>query len=78
MQCQPLDPVELIYLFSKISGTLIDGSENATVGGDLNFGFRMLLKGAVSLKNQMQNCHSDDLALSQDQTGMIHVDSNIF
>ena len=26
---------------------LIDGSENAIVGGDLNFRFRMLLKGAV-------------------------------
>ena len=27
---------------------MIDGSENANVGSDLNFRFRMLLKGAVS------------------------------
>ena len=28
---------------------MVDGSENATVGGDMNFRFRMLLKGAVKL-----------------------------
>ena len=28
---------------------LIDGSGNATVGGDLKFRFRMLLKGTVNL-----------------------------
>ena len=27
---------------------MIDGQENATVGSDLNFRFRMLLKGAVT------------------------------
>ena len=32
---------------------MIDGSENAPVGGDLNFGFRMLLKGAVNSSKQL-------------------------
>ena len=42
--CDPLTPLN-----SKTTATLIDGRENITVGGDLNFRFRMLLKGAVSL-----------------------------
>ena len=42
-----LTPLISFYLFSKTSATLIDGSENATVNVDLNFGFSMLLKGAV-------------------------------
>ena len=29
---------------------MIDGRENTTVGSDLNFRFRMLLKGAVKAK----------------------------
>ena len=44
-----LTPLNLIYSFSKTSATLIDGRENATVGGYLNFRFCMLLKGAVSM-----------------------------
>ena len=42
-----LTPLNSFYSFSKTTATLIHGSENATVGGDLNFRFRMLLKGAV-------------------------------
>ena len=30
---------------------MTDDSKNATVGGDLNFRFRMLLKGAVKIVN---------------------------
>ena len=39
-ECDLFTPIELILF----TATLI---ENATVGGDLNFSFRMLLKGAV-------------------------------
>ena len=45
----PLTPLNSFYSFSKTTARLIDGRENATIGGDLNFRFRMLLKGAVSL-----------------------------
>ena len=34
---------------------MIDGRENATVGSDLNFRFRMLLKGAVIRKEKTNN-----------------------
>ena len=46
-----LTPLNSFYSFSKTSATLIDGSENATVGGDLNFRFHMVLKGAVTKGN---------------------------
>ena len=45
----PLTPLNSLYLFSKTTAILIDGRENATVGGDLNFRLGMLLKGAVML-----------------------------
>ena len=41
-------PLNSFYSFWKTAATLIDGRENSTVGGDFNFRFRMLLKGAVS------------------------------
>ena len=45
----PFDPVELILLtFSKTYTTMIDGRENATISGYLNFRFRMLLKGTAT------------------------------
>ena len=49
-----LTPLNSIYSFSKTSSTLIDGSENASVGGDLNFRFHILLKGAVKNKLTIQ------------------------
>ena len=43
MDLTPLNPISS---FSQMSAMLIDGSE--TVGGDLNFRFRMLLKGGIN------------------------------
>ena len=46
-----LTPLNSFYSFSKTSAMLIDGSENTTVRGDLNFRFRMLLKGTIIRPN---------------------------
>ena len=52
--CEKQKPSEWIEIHQSQERTwpstmLIDSSENATVGGDLNFRFLMLLKGVVTL-----------------------------
>ena len=42
-----LATLNLSSLFPETSATLIDGGKNTTVGGDLYFRFRMLLKSAI-------------------------------